>query len=297
MNAIEIQNLNIDFGHFKIEELNLCVRKGAITGLIGANGAGKTTIIKTIMRAQNANGGSILYNGKKFAGNEVEILSSVACVFDGIKFNPAANLRKLVKIYRSVYAGFNEDKFWRLADKFSLPHELKVAKFSFGMQKKLNFILALCQGAETLILDEPTSGVDPFDRNEITTLLQEYMLDENHSVLFSTHITEDLDKIADYIVMLDGGKVMFDSDKESLIEKYRIVRAPTLTPELQAVAIGVVQDMFGYTFITKNTELSGENLQVRVPTVEELFVHIINQRKAGGNSVNNADNYKDIFGI
>lgn len=293
MNAIDIENLNIDFGHFKIDNLSMSVRKGAITGLIGANGAGKTTLIKAIMRAQNAQSGSILYNGKKFAGNEREILSSLACVFDGINFNFMLKPKKIAKLYKSVFPTFDEKRYAELAEKFNLPQDLRVTKYSFGMQKKLCFILELCRGADTLILDEPTSGVDPYDRNELTELLQEFMLDENHAVLFSTHVTEDLDKIADYIVMLDNGRVLLDKDKVSLTDGYRIVRAPTLTPELEACAIGVVKDMFGYTFLTENVGLSGEDLQVRVPTVEEIFVHLINQKKSGQSDTSSAS----IFGI
>ncbi|MDE6690786.1 MAG: sodium ABC transporter ATP-binding protein, partial [Clostridia bacterium] len=176
-----------------------------------------------------------------------------------------------------------------------LPQDLKVTKYSFGMQKKLNFILGLCQGAKTLILDEPTSGVDPYDRSELITLLQEFMMDEEHAVLFSTHITEDLDKIADYIVMIDNGRIILDKDKESLLEGYRIVRAATLTPEMEKGAVGVVKDMFGYTFITENKDITdGEGVQVRVPTVEELFVHLVN--KGRSESRGNASS-SDIFGI
>ncbi|MCM1437844.1 MAG: ABC transporter ATP-binding protein [Roseburia sp.] len=295
MNALEIKNLCVDLGNFKINDLNLNVKRGAVTGLVGANGAGKTTLINTIMRAQNALSGSILYGGLPFAGNETRVFSSVACVFDSVKFYPSVKPKKLVKLYRDIYPDFDMQKYEELAEKFKLPQNLKVAKYSFGMQKKLNFILGLCQGAKTLIMDEPTSGVDPYDRNEITTLLQEFMMDEEHTVLFSTHITEDLDKIADYIVMIDAGRIILDSDKESLLENYRIVRAATLTPEMQSSAIGVVKDMFGYTFLTANREIAeGEGVQVRVPTVEELFVHL----KGSGHFAGIADgDSRDIFGI
>lgn len=294
MNALEIKNLCVDLGAFKIENLNLAVKKGAITGLVGANGAGKTTLINTIMRAQSAVSGNILYGGLPFAGNEPQIFSSVACVFDAIKFYPLAKPKKIVKIYRNVYPNFDEKKYNELAARFALPQDLKVSKYSFGMLKKLNFILALCQGAKTLILDEPTSGIDPYDRNELMSLLQEFMMDEEHAVLFSTHITEDLDKIADYIVMIDKGRIILDSDKESLLEGYRIVRAATLTPEMESGAIGVVKDMFGYTFITKNKDIEGgEGVQVRVPTVEELFVHLVNKGRNDGGNVSS----RDIFGI
>ena len=218
----------------------------------------------------------------------------MACVFDAIKFYPLAKPKKIVKIYRNVYPNFDEKKYNELAARFALPQDLKVSKYSFGMLKKLNFILALCQGAKTLILDEPTSGIDPYDRNELTSLLQEFMMDEEHAVLFSTHITEDLDKIADYIVMIDKGRIILDSDKESLLEGYRLVRAATLTPEMESGAIGVVKDMFGYTFITKNKDIEGgEGVQVRVPTVEELFVHLVNKGRNDGGNVSS----RDIFGI
>lgn len=296
MNALDIKNLCVDLGGFRIENLNLTVKKGAITGLVGANGSGKTTLINTIMRAQNAQSGSILYGGVPFAGNEPEVFSSVACVFDSVKFYPLLKPKKLVKLYMDIYPDFDEKRYFELAAKFNLPQDLKVTKYSFGMQKKLNFILGLCQGAKTLILDEPTSGVDPYDRNELMTLLQEFMMDEEHAVLFSTHITEDLDKIADYIVMMDDGRIILDKDKESLLEGYRIVRAATLTPEMERSAIGVVKDMFGYTFVTENNDIAdGEGVQVRVPTVEELFVHLVN--KGRRESRGNASSSSDIFGI
>lgn len=279
MNALEISNLCVDLGNFKIENLNLNIRKGAITGLIGANGAGKSTLIKTVMRAQRAQSGKILYNGKQFAGNEVEILSSVACVFDDIIFNQFLKPKNLIKTYAALYAKFDMEKYLQLTAKFNLPGNLRVSKYSFGMKKKLSFIIALCQGADLLILDEPTSGVDPYDRNELMSLVQEYMTDENHTVLFSTHITEDLDKIADYIVMLDRGRIILDDDKESLTQNYRLVRCSELTEEMRSCAIGLVKDMFGYTFVTKNKKIEGEGVQVKVPTVEELFVHLIGEQK------------------
>ena len=170
-------------------------------------------------------------------------------------------------------------KYDELTAKFNLPQNLKVVKYSFGMKKKLSFVIALCQSADLLILDEPTSGIDPYDRNELMTLIQEYMMDENHTVLFSTHITEDLDKIADYIVMIDKGRIILDDAKENITETYRLVRCATLTEEMQAGAIGLVKDMFGYTFVTKNKNISGEGVQVKVPTVEELFVHLLGEQK------------------
>jgi ABC-2 type transport system ATP-binding protein len=278
MNGLEIKNLTIDLGKFKIENLNLSIKQGAITGLIGRNGAGKTTLIKTIMRQLDAASGKILYNGKSFAENEREILAKIACVFDKPHFNYFAKPKTIAKIYQSYFPAFDVAKYNSLMQKFNLPHDRRMNKFSLGMQRKYCLILALSQGADILILDEPTSGIDPFDRGEVVTLIQEFMMDESKTVLFSTHITEDLDKIADYIVMMDDGKITLDCDKETLTESYRLIQTDELTDEMRAVAIGIKQSMFGYTFITRDLSLSGDNIKSKIPTMEELFVHLIDDK-------------------
>lgn len=275
MNGLEINNLVVDFGNFKLDNISVNIRKGCITGLIGRNGAGKSTLIKTIMRQLDANAGSILYNGMKFSEHEVEILEKIACVFDTPHFALMSKPKKIVSLYRAVYKNFDYDLYKTLMAKFNLPDNLRISKFSYGMQRKYCIILALCQRPEILILDEPTSGIDPFDRSEVVGLIQEYMMDENHTVLFSTHITEDLDKIADYVVMMDGGKITLDEEKNTLVESYRLVQCAEMTPDMTASAIGIQKSMFGYTFLTRDKSISGEGIQVKVPTLEEMFVHMI----------------------
>lgn len=272
MNALEIKNLIVDFGDFAIRKMNLDIKKGAVTGLVGRNGAGKSTLIKTIMRQQPATG-SILYDGKKFAEHEVEILSKTACVFDAPHFSLSAKPKKLKKAFAALYPAFNGQMFDELCAKFNLPQDKRVVKYSLGMQRKLCIIIALCQSPELLILDEPTSGIDPVDRAEVVALLQQFMLDENHTILFSTHITEDLDKIADYIVMIENGRILLNEDKVTLTEKYRLVSAGTMTEELRAIAIGLKQNAFGYTFIC-DRPVEGEGITSKIPTVEELFVYL-----------------------
>lgn len=272
MNALEIKNLTVDFGDFAIRKMNLDIKKGAVTGLVGRNGAGKSTLIKTIMRQQPATG-SILYDGKKFAEHEVEILSKTACVFDAPHFSLSAKPKKLKKAFAALYPSFNGQMFDELCAKFNLPQDKRVVKYSLGMQRKLCIIIALCQSPELLILDEPTSGIDPVDRAEVVALLQQFMLDENHTILFSTHITEDLDKIADYIVMIENGRILLNEDKVTLTEKYRLVSAGTMTEELKAIAIGLKQNAFGYTFICDRS-VEGEGITSKIPTVEELFVYL-----------------------
>ncbi len=275
MNGLKISGLTVDFGKFKLDNVDLEVRRGCITGLIGRNGAGKSTLIKAIMRQQDVNGGSILYNGMKFCDHEIEILNKIACVFDTPTFNIYAKPKNLVKLYKAAYKNFDMQLYERLMTKFKLNGDMRVSKYSFGMQRKFCLILALCQRPEILILDEPTSGIDPFDRNEIVGLIQEYMMDENNTVLFSTHITEDLDKIADYLVMIENGKITFNEEKNVLTERYRLVQCAELTERMRASAIGLQKNMFGYTFLTADKETYGEGVQVKVPTVEEIFVHML----------------------
>ena len=282
MYGLEIKDLTVDFGRFKLDRLNLNLEKGCITGLIGRNGSGKSTLIKSIMRQQEAQSGTVLYNGEKFSDNEAGIMNSIACVFDTPHFNTAVKPKSLLKLYKSIYPDFDVQLYNKLMSKFNLPHDLRISKYSYGMQRKYCIILALCRKTEILILDEPTSGIDPIDRSEVVSLIQDYMLDENRTVLFSTHITEDLDKIADYIVMLDDGKITLNEDKVTLTEKYRLVQCENLTDDLECRAIGVKKGMFGYTFLTKDKNISGDGIRTKIPTVQEIFMHLLVN---GGNSL------------
>ena len=205
-----------------------------------------------------------------------------------------AKPKKMVKLYKALYKSFDMELYDRLMKKFNLPSDLRISKFSFGMQRKYCIILALCQRPQILILDEPTSGIDPFDRSEVVGLIQEFMMNEDHTVLFSTHITEDLDKIADYIVMMENGKITIDEEKDTLTERFRLVQCGELTEQMRAGAIGVQKSMFGYTFLTRDKNISGENVKVKVPTIEEMFVHLLGENGAysGGNS-----SKPDIFGV
>ena len=184
-----------------------------------------------------------------------------------------------------MYEKFDAELYRQLMCKFRLPDNLKIRNFSYGMQKKYCLVVALCQHADILILDEPTSGIDPFDRNEVVGLIQEYLMKEEHTVLFSTHITEDLDKIADYIVMMDDGKITLDEEKDVLTEEFRLVQCGEMTEEMKACAIGVQKNMFGYVFLTRNKNISGEGVQVKVPTVEEIFVHTLGKASSFNSSV------------
>lgn len=277
MNGLDIENLVVNFDNFKLN-VTFSVPRGCVTGLVGRNGAGKSTLIKAIMRQEEATG-SILYNGITFLGNETEVLRKIACVFDSPHFNGAIKPKRLIKIIKGMYPAFDEEMYRGLMQRFELPDDKPVRTFSTGMKRKFGLILALCQRPDILLLDEPTSGIDPYDRGVVIDLIQEFMLDEGHTVLFSTHITEDLDRIADYLIFLQNGKILLSEEKETLCETYRLVQVPELTEEMKGEAIGVQKSMFGYTFLTKQKEVSGENVLVKTPTVEEIFVHLLGEER------------------
>lgn len=272
MNGLDIENLTVKFNNFELCA-TLGVPRGCITGLIGRNGAGKSTLIKAIMRQQDATG-RILYNGMPFRGNEEEVLKKIACVYDAPHFNLFARASVIRNIYKGMY-DFDAELFDELMERFALPPKEKVSAFSLGMQRKFCLILALCQRPEILLLDEPTAGIDPYDRGAVIELIQQFMLDEGHTVLFSTHITEDLDKIADHIAVMEKGRVILCEQKETLRDDYRLVSCSEMTEEMKRGAIGVRQSMFGYTFLTKEREIGGANVLVKTPTVEEIFVHLM----------------------
>lgn len=287
--GLDISGLTVDFGNFKLDNLTLKVPRGCITGLIGRNGAGKTTLIKTIMRLNSACAGKILYNGLYFPEHEEEVLNKIACVFDSPVYGKGAKPKQLIKYYRRAYKNFDEDKYNALMARFSLPHDLKFSKYSFGMNKKYSLILALCQGADILLLDEPTAGIDPFDRSAVVELIQEFMQDENHTVLFSTHITEDLDRIADYIAMIECGKLRFMEEKEELLNSYRLVQVVEVTEGIMSVAMGLKSTPFGATFLCKTEDVPA-GASVKIPSVEELFVALTEE----GLTANHSD---DPFGL
>ena len=276
MNGLEIKDVVVDFGSFRLDAA-LSVPRGCVTGLVGRNGAGKSTLIKAIMRQAEIASGSILYNDTPFYGNETEVLREIACVFDTPHFSTALKPKRVVKIVKGMYPAFDGELYDGLMKKFGLPGDKPVKTFSTGMKRKFGLILALCQKPEILLLDEPTAGIDPYDRGVVIDLIQQFMLDEGHTVLFSTHITEDLDKIADYIAFMQNGKILLSEEKESLCESYRLVQAPEISEEMKKGAIGVQKSMFGYTFLTKQKEVRGEDVLVKTPTVEEIFVHLLGE--------------------
>ena len=224
INAIEINGLTKKYDGFTLDNISFNVPKGSIMGFIGQNGAGKTTTIRALLNITKCDSGSIKMLGLDHIRNEYEIKEHIAAVFDEIPFHESFNAIQVGRMFKGLYAGWDEQKYYEYLDRFSLPRKKKIAKFSKGMKMKLQISAALSHGAKLLIMDEATTGLDPVVRNEILDIFREYLQDEENSILMSSHITSDLDKIADCVTFIDKGKLLLTGYKDEILESHGLLK-------------------------------------------------------------------------
>ena len=226
-NALTIKGLTKKYNDFVLDDVSFNVPRGAIVGLIGENGAGKSTTINAVLSLIKKDAGVISILGKQNDEIDSSIRNRIGVVFDGNNFHDGLSPKKLNKIFKNIYSEWDETEYFTLLEKLSLPVDKKVKEFSKGMKMKLSIAVALSHHSELLILDEATSGLDPIIRDEILDMFLDFVQDENRSILVSSHITSDLEKVADYIVFIHNGKVVFNKTKDELIYKYGILKCKT----------------------------------------------------------------------
>lgn len=224
MNNVSVRHLTKKYKDFTLEDVSFDVPAGCVVGFIGENGAGKSTTIKSILGLVNPDGGKIQVFGKDAAALSKKEKNAIGAVLGENCLPENLTLRDVSAVMRLIFAGWNEQSFFAYAEKFSLPEDKKIRNFSRGMQQKAALAVALSHGAELLVLDEPTSGLDPVARDEILGFLYDFMQEERRSVLISSHIVTDLEKLCDYIVFIHGGKIVFAEEKDALRERYGIFR-------------------------------------------------------------------------
>lgn len=223
-NAIEIKGLKKNYDGFslKIEELN--IPQGIIVGLIGENGAGKTTLIKSILNIIKKDEGTIKLFDKDYKKEEQTIKEDVAVVLDDIFFPEILNSKDIDTTLKDVYKNWDSEMFFNYLKHFGILANRKIKELSKGMRKKLEIATALSHKPKLLILDEPTSGLDPVVRNEVLDIFLDFIKDESHTILLSTHITSDLEHIADRIVFIDDGSIVMDNLRDELIDSYGLLK-------------------------------------------------------------------------
>lgn len=240
MEVLTIKNLTKRYDKFKLDKASFSVQKGRIMGFIGRNGAGKTTTLKSILNLVHPDEGSIHFFGLDLKQHEFEIKQRIAFIFGGVDFYQHSDLKTVAGVYRRFYVNWDEALYQGYLNRFGLDPSKKIKQLSQGMTIKFALALALSHHAELLILDEPTSGLDPVSRDELLTIFEDIVDREGAGILFSTHITSDLDKNADDITYIKDGVILASQEKDSFVDSYRLVEAPSanLSEELKQKMIG-----------------------------------------------------------
>lgn len=208
-NAIEVKNLTKRYKDFTLDHISLTLPSGMVLGIIGENGAGKSTFINALLGIVKSEYDRLQILGLDFATQEKKIKGNIAAIFDDARYDENFTPLFIGKILSGIYQNWNSQTYLEYLDRFRLPHKKRLKTFSKGMKMKLEFAAALSYNPKLLILDEATSGLDPVFRDEILDIIREFCEDEEHSVLISSHITSDLDKIADYVAYIHEGKLQF----------------------------------------------------------------------------------------
>lgn len=250
---LSVSGLNQAYGDFSLDHVSFSLPDGCITGLIGANGAGKTVTLRSILGLTGRPCGHVRFFGLDMETHGQEIRDRIGIVLGDGCFYEGLSLMEMKSVVAPAYSTWCEQDFDHYLDKFSLDPKQKISQLSKGMRMKYALALALSHKAEFLIMDEPTSGLDPLIRKKFLSLLTDYMESGGRGVLFSTHITSDLDKIADLLILIDKGRIVFQEDKDSLIDTYRIVKGSRrdLNAETRRLFLNIRETAFGFTGITK----------------------------------------------
>ena len=277
MNALEITNLCKSYPGFALNNLNLTLPEGCILGLIGENGAGKSTTIKLLLDLIQADSGSIRILGQEHTRLNRE---DIGVVLDEVGIPECLTASQVGKVMKNLFKNWDSSRFEALLCQFSIPDGKIFKEFSRGMKMKLGIAVAMSHGAKLLILDEATSGLDPVVRDEVVTMLSEFTREEGHSILISSHIVSDLEKLCDYIAFLHKGKLMLFEEKDVLLGKYGIVyctheQLPLLSP---AAVLHRKENPYGAEVLMLR-EAVPEDWKISPVSIEELFVFMVKEAK------------------
>ena len=273
MNALEVKGLTKVYPEFTLDKVSFCVPQGHISGLIGRNGAGKSTTIKGILWLIAAEGDVAVF-GRDIIKDEMAVKQMIGYVGGGFRYYPMNTLAAIRKAYAPFYPTWNQGKYEKFLAQFALSERKKVKELSEGMKVKFALALALSHGAKLLIMDEPTSGLDPLSREELCDIILQLVREEGVSVLFSTHITSDLMRIADDIVYISQGKLLAACPLKELLGKYRLAHFSSLAEATAAKAIGVKAVKEGYEGLLPRDMQISTNVTVSDATIDNIIVHL-----------------------
>ncbi|EON73352.1 ABC transporter ATP-binding protein [Lysinibacillus sphaericus] len=276
MNAIEIHDLHKSFVGFSLKDVSFSVPQGTVMGFVGENGAGKSTTIKCMLNLLKKEYGEILLFGKDAVEHEIAIKNDIGVVFDDLHVPETLNATQLDKFMKRVFKTWDSPYYYERLTQFKVPERKRIKELSRGMRMKLSIALALSHHPKLLILDEPTSGLDPIIREEILDLFLDFMQDETHSILFSSHITSDLEKIADYITCIHNGEILFSESKDVMLYEYGIFKGNNeeVSELPEHAVIGKRNGAFGVEVLVRKNEVSTA-FSLEKPTIEEIMLFYV----------------------
>ena len=280
MNALEMKNVTKRFPGFQLENMNLTLPSGCVMGLIGENGAGKSTTIRLILDMLHSDSGSITILGRDSRENPRLTKEEVGVVLDEIGLPECLNTRQVGKVMAGSFRHWNQAEYDRIIKRFQLPEDKAFKTFSRGMKMKLGIAVAMSHGAKLLLLDEPTGGLDPVVRDEVVEMFSDFTRQEDHSILISSHIVSDLEKLCDYIAFLHTGKLLLCEEKDQLLAEYGMLHCPA--EALEELDPGAVlcrkTTPYGAQAIVRR-ESAPPGLKLSPLSIEELFVFMVKEER------------------
>ncbi|MCR5718708.1 MAG: ABC transporter ATP-binding protein [Oscillospiraceae bacterium] len=282
-NILEIQGLNKTYADFALRDVSFTLPRGYIMGFVGQNGSGKTTTIRSVLNMAAKDSGKITVFGLDSVTDSIEIKQRLGVVFDSLYLAEHLNIRQIEQQLRPFYTNWDSEEFFRRVREFDLPEKKRLGDFSKGMKMKCMIAIALSHKAELMILDEPTSGLDPVARDELLDILAEYIEDANCGVLFSTHITADVERIADYVTILHNGKVWYTGTKDDLTEQYAVLKGDEkeIPPVVKPKLIGFHGYRNGFEALIRTDDLAGlpASISYEKASIDEIIVYIAKEDK------------------
>ena len=276
MELLQVKGLYKSYKKFKLQDISFTLPKGYIMGYVGKNGAGKTTTLNLITHLCHAEAGQITLNGLSYDEKPNLYKEMIGYVGDESYFPQELKVKDIGGILKNFYPTFRNERWNELLKQWQLPTNQKVKEYSRGMKVKLMFAAALSRDTKLLILDEATNGLDPVVRSEILKLLQEYIEDGEKSILFSTHILNDLEQIADYIILIDEGRIILQDTKDELLESYVLIKGDSkeLPDNLKQHLMGVEYGEYGCSAIlsTEYVEQIPRSFVIDQPTIDQIMV-------------------------
>lgn len=279
-NVVELKNVTKQFKEFSVKNINLQVKQGFVTGFIGENGAGKSTTIKMMMNLLKPDAGEVKLFGLDYKSHEKAIKERVGFVYDSNIFFEGLNMKDIKRIVAPAYKQWDDTLFYRYVEQFKLPLNKAIKTFSKGMQMKASLAIALSHHAELIIMDEPTAGLDPIFRRELLDLLQELMIEANRTIFFSTHITTDLDRIADYIAFMQNGEIVFNQSIHNVAENYALVKGGVdlLDRDTEKDFVHIHRSSMGFEALTDNIKevknTFGDTVVIERASLEDIMYYL-----------------------